>query len=160
MRIGQAVVAGMVGSVVMSLIMAVARAMGMQANLEMMLGTMLGMAPGTGTWWIGFVMHLMAGAVFAIIYGEIFEHVTHKSGWGLGLGFGFVHAVVSGLALAGIPAIHPLIPEAMPAPGAFMSNLGVMGVVAFVMLHLIYGAIVGAMYHPIHHKAPTSQHYT
>ena len=40
----------------------------------------------------------------------------------------------------------------MPAPGAFMANLGMMGVGAFFMLHLIYGAIVGAMYGPVVHQ--------
>lgn len=37
------------------------------------------------------------------------------------------------------------------APGAFMSNIGMMGVVGFLMLHMIYGAIVGAMYSPVLH---------
>lgn len=37
-------------------------------------------------------------------------------------------------------------PQRRVAPGAFMSNLGTMGVIAEIMLHLIYIAVVGAMY--------------
>jgi hypothetical protein len=33
-----------------------------------------------------------------------------------------------------------------------MSNLGLMGIVAEIMLHLIYGAIVGAIYGPVIHR--------
>jgi hypothetical protein len=33
-----------------------------------------------------------------------------------------------------------------------MSNLGIMGVVAEIMLHLIYGAIVGTMYGLVIHR--------
>jgi hypothetical protein len=51
-----------------------------------------------------------------------------------------------------MPIMHPLVPEMMPAPGAFMANLGMMGVGAFFMLDLIYGAIVGAMYGPVVHQ--------
>ena len=54
--------------------------------------------------------------------------------------------------MAMMPAMHPLIPEQMPAPGAFMANMGLMGVIAEIMLHLIYGAIVGAMYGPVIHR--------
>jgi len=50
-----------------------------------------------------------------------------------------------------MPAVHPLIPEIMPAPGAFTANLGTMGIAAFVILHPLYGAIVGAMYGPAVH---------
>ncbi len=45
-----------------------------------------------------------------------------------------------------IPVVHRLIPEQMPGPGFFLANHGTMGVVAFVVLHLVFGAVVGAMY--------------
>jgi hypothetical protein len=48
-----------------------------------------------------------------------------------------------------MPMMHPLIPEMMPAPGTFMSNMGMMGVMAEIVLHVAYGAVVGAMYEPV-----------
>ena len=152
MKYGKAFGAGVLGAVVMTVMMAVARAMGMPANLEMMLGTMMGGPPSAAKWVIGFIIHLVDGGIFALIYAVGFEYLTHRAGWLVGAGFGFIRSLVAGLFMAMMPAMHPLIPEAMPAPGAFMSNLGLMGVIAEIMLHLIYGAIVGAMYGPVIHR--------
>jgi hypothetical protein len=152
MKYGKAFGAGIVGAMVMTIIMPMARAMGMPANLEMMLGTMMGGAPRLASWIMGFIIHLVAGGIFALIYAVGFEYLTHRADWLVGLGFGVIHTLFSGVLLATIPAMHPLVPEQMPAPGAFVSNLGMMGVLAFFMLHLIYGAIVGAMYGPVIHQ--------
>jgi hypothetical protein len=135
-KYGKAFGAGVLGAVVMTALMAMARAMGMPVNLEMVLGTMIGGAP----------------SLFALIYAVGFEYWTHRADWLVGLGFGVIHTLFSSVLLAMIPAMHPLVPEQMPAPGPFMSNLGMMGVLAFFMLHLIYGAIVGAMYGPVIHS--------
>jgi hypothetical protein len=156
MNYTRAVLGGIVGGAVMSLLMAAGRAMGMQANLEMMLGTMFGAAPGPGTWMLGFAMHLVISALIAVVYGWGFEYLTHRSGWSVGFGFAVVHAVIAGVVMGMIPAIHPLIPEQMPAPGAFMSNLGMIGIAAEFMLHVVYGAIVGAMYGPVRPAAATT----
>jgi hypothetical protein len=49
-----------------------------------------------------------------------------------------------------LPGISPppVLEDHLPE----QSNLGMMGVLAFFMLHLIYGAIVGAMYGPVIHQ--------
>ncbi len=112
----------------------------------------MGGMPSAAKWVMGFIMHLIAGGIFVLIYAVGFEYLTHRAGWLVGAGFGLIHSLFAGLFMAMMPAMHPLIPEAMPAPGAFMSNLGMMGVVAEIMLHLIYGAIVGAMYGPVSHR--------
>jgi hypothetical protein len=59
-----------------------------------------------------------------------------------------LNGIIGGLFMGVVPMMHPLVPETMPAPGFFMANMGVMGVVAELGLHVIYGAIVGAMYEP------------
>jgi len=84
-------------------------------------------------------------------YAVGFEYIMRRAGWAIGLGFGVIHTLIAGIGLGLMPAMHPLMPEIMPAPGAFMANLGTMGIAAFVILHLIYGAIVGTMYgHAMH----------
>jgi len=146
MKTGTAFVAGMVGGAVMSALMWMARTMmGMPANLEMMLGTMV-TDPGTTAWIIGFVMHLMISGAIALVYAWGFEHVTHRAGWLVGAGFGIAHAVIAGLVMGMMPMMHPRMPDPVMAPGAYMSALGTMGVVAEFMLHMVYGAVVGAMY--------------
>ncbi len=151
MNYGKAFIGGMVGGAVMSALMAMARLMGMPVNLEMMLGTMVGLGPNTTTWILGFLMHLMISGLIALAYGAGFEYVTHRADWKAGAAFSILHILIGGMFMGMVPIMHPLVPEQMPAPGAFMSNLGAMGVAAFVMLHLIYGAIVGAMYGPVRH---------
>jgi len=159
MKMSTTMAAGIIGALVMTGIMWVARnILGMPVNLEMMLGTMIGMEPSVWAWFIGFVIHLTAGAVFALLYAEGFEHLTHRASWLVGLIFGAVHTVFSGFFLGLIPALHPLIPEQMAAPGLFMSATGVIGVIAFAALHLIYGAIVGGMYGPVLHPVRHAGH--
>lgn len=153
MNYGRAFLAGVVGGAVMSILMAIARNfMGMPANLEMMEGTMLGLQPSMTTWIIGLMMHLVISGLIGIIYAVGFEYVAHRAGWLTGVGFSIVHILIGGVAMGMVPLIHPFIPEMMPAPGAFLSNLGATGVIAFIMLHMIYGAIVGAMYPPVHSR--------
>ncbi len=149
MKYGKAFGAGVLGAAVMTVIMALARAMGMPANLEMMLGTMI-LQPGTGAFLLGLVMHLTISGLIALIYTWGFENVTHRSSAGIGAGFGVIHGVIGGIFMGMMPMMHPLIPEVMPAPGAFMSNMGAMGVTAEMVLHVIYGMVVGAMYAPTH----------
>ncbi|MDQ3036419.1 MAG: hypothetical protein M3Y87_28735 [Myxococcota bacterium] len=156
MKPGKAFIAGVVGGAVMSVLLAIGRAMGMPINLEMMLGTMTGLAPGAGTWVLGLIMHLVISGGIALFYAVGFEHIAHRAGALPGVVFSLLHIVVGGLVMGFIPAIHPLIPESMMAPGAFMSNIGDIGVIAFVALHAIYGAVVGVVYGPVVHPAATT----
>jgi hypothetical protein len=153
MKSGKALVAGLVGGVAMTVLAWLVRRLGLDMNAEMMLGSMVSSSPGLATWLIGFVMHLVISALIALIYAWGFERVTHRAGAVVGLGFAVIHVVIAGIVMAMIPAIHPMIPERMPAPGAFLSNMGGTFVALFVLEHLLYGAIVGAMYGPVEHPA-------
>lgn len=148
MNASKAFLAGVTGGAVMSAIMWVARTMmGMEVHLEQTLGTMFGGPPSLGKTLMGLVIHLVLSGLIALLYAVGFEKVTHKAGAATGAMFGVLHTLVAGVFMGYIlPVMHPLIPEQMPGPGPFMGNLGMMGVIAFVMLHLIYGAIVGGMY--------------
>lgn len=150
MNASKAFLAGVLGGVVMSALMWMGRLMGMSANLEMMLGTML-LEPGTTAWLFGFVVHLMVSGLIALIYAWAFEHVTHRAGWLVGAGFGIVHAIIGGMVMGMMPAMHPRMPEPMQPPGAFLSNLGAVAVMMEFVLHMIYGAVVGAIYAPVLH---------
>lgn len=152
MKTGKAVLAGLTGGIVMTILGFVVRMMGIDMNAEMMLGTMMVSSPGTAAWITGLMIHLVLAVVFALIYAWGFEHLTHRAGVATGLGFAVVHIIVAGMAMAMMPAMHPMIPEMMPPPGAFMSGMGAMGVGLFVMEHLIYGGIVGGMYGPVLHR--------
>jgi hypothetical protein len=152
MRSGIAFSAGIIGGSVTSLILILARSLGMDVNFELLLGTMLGGEPSAARWIFGFVLHLMISGFIALIYASGFEHVTHQAGWRVGAAFALVHTLVGGIFLGLMPLLHPLVPEVLAAPGAFMSNFGLAGVISFAGLHVIYGALVGAMYGPVIHQ--------
>ncbi|MDQ3035698.1 MAG: hypothetical protein M3Y87_25050 [Myxococcota bacterium] len=153
MKTGQAFLAGVVGGAVMTILTAIGRLLGLDVNLEMMLGTML-LPPSAVAWIVGLAMHLLISGLIAIAYAAGFERVTHRAGASVGLAFSVIHIVIGGLFMGLVPALHRLIPEQMAAPGAFLSNHGAVGVISFLVLHAIYGAIVGAMYAPAVHEAP------
>ncbi len=151
MNYGRAFFAGVVGGAAMTAVITLVRVMGMMdVNLSMMEGSMITAAVGLGTWLLGFVMHLIISGLIALAYAAGFEYVTHRAGWMVGIAFSIIHIIIAGLVFGMVPAMHPLVPEQMPAPGIFMSNKGMMGVLAFIMLHMMYGAIAGAMYHVVH----------
>jgi hypothetical protein len=156
MKVGKAVVAGVTGGVAMTVLGWIVRQLGTDMNAEMMLGTMLAKPEG-GAWIIGFAMHLMFAILFALVYAWGFERLTHRAGLVVGLGFAVVHIIFAGVMMALIPAVHPMIPEMMPAPGAFMAGMGGTGVALFVAEHLMYGAIVGAMYGAVKNPAVPSR---
>lgn len=152
MRAGQAFGAGVVGGIAMSIAMWLARMMGMHVDISMTWGTMF-LPAGSAAWILGFVIHLIVSGLFALGYAWAFENITHHAGAWTGVLFSLVHTVIAGIFLGFLPMMHPRIPEAMPAPGWFMSNQGAMGVIGLFVLHAIYGAVVGAMYHPVHLRA-------
>ncbi|MEO8881217.1 MAG: DUF6789 family protein [Gemmatimonadaceae bacterium] len=144
---GKAFVAGVVGGAAMSAMMWMGRTfMGMDVDLSMMLGTMFVRPRGAVAWIVGFMMHLTIAGLIALLYAWGFEHVTHRAGWLVGVGFSIIHSIGTGLFMGMVPAIHPMIPEQMPAPGLFMANKGMMYVVALFVMHAVYGAVVGTMY--------------
>jgi len=97
------------------------------------------------------------GLRIALAYAWGFEHVTHRAGWATGVAFSMIHAVIGGSMFGLVPAIHWLVPEQMPAPGMFLANKGVIYVLAFFVLHALYGAVVGAIYAPAERRvAPTA----
>jgi hypothetical protein len=151
MNAGRAIVAGLAGGVVMTVLAWVVRQLGIDMNGEMMLGTMLVSPPGGTAWLVGFGLHMILSAVIALAYAWGFEQVAHRSGALIGLAFAVVHVVIAGVVMAMIPAMHPMIPEQMPAPGAFLANMGGAFVAFFIVEHLLYGAVVGALYGPVEH---------
>jgi len=146
MSTSRAIIAGAVGALAITLVTALLRAMGMPVNFEMVLGSMLTATIGMSTWLLGFLIHVSTGAIFGVIYAAVFQRWTRRADATTGVGVGAVHALFSGLALGTLPAVHPLVPEHMTAPGIFLSHLGSGGVIVYIGLHLLFGAVVGAMY--------------
>lgn len=155
MRAGMAFWAGVIGAAVMVLGMWIARAAGATGfNFGYFWGSMLTGTTTGGTWILGFVITVILGGLIALIYAAAFEALG-RSNWGLGLLGGVVHLIIGGVLIGWISMVHPAIPQAISDPGYFTANYGSGSVVSFAILHLIYGAIVGSTYIPLHKRITT-----
>jgi hypothetical protein len=149
MNYGKAFKAGMLGALAMTVLMVIARALGVSTlNIEMALGTLLTRQIGAGSWVLGFLMHLLVGGLLAQIYALGFELLQARPSVWVGAAFSLVHASIAGMMMFVLGTIHPLMRNngELPAPGPFAVSYGTLTAVAFVALHLVYGAWVGSFY--------------
>ena len=102
---------------------------------------------------LGYLLHLAAGEMFALVYYAIFAAID-TSGWLLGALLGFLHGIVSATALVNIllPVVHPRMGSELSAadsspllepPGFLMLNYGRGTPISTLLAHIAYGAIVG-----------------
>ncbi|MEE8421990.1 MAG: hypothetical protein V3S31_04345 [Dehalococcoidia bacterium] len=150
LELGPAIGAGLVGGGVMIVLLYMGIAMmprQMRMNLLLMLGGMVGHT-GAAAYVAGLMMHAGMAIGFGVIHAALFAGGDIEDSillWGLL--FGAAHAVMAGAALAMVPAMHPLMRDGrMERPGAFALKLGAPTAIGFVMLHLIYGAVVAVLY--------------
>ena len=103
---------------------------------------------------IGWTVHLANGLLFALLYAAVFA-ATGLTTWWFGLVLGAVHAGFVGGALVNLmlPVVHPRMgtpwtdaeetPLLEPA-GFMLFNYGRSTALVTLVLHLMYGAVVGA----------------
>ena len=149
-----ALAGGLVGTVVLTSGLRLARELGWtRMDIPLLLGTAFTTSRSRAEV-IGFAIHFVNGLLFALAYAFVFA-ATGRADWLLGLGLGLVHALFAGGALVNVllPAVHPRMgtpwsdAEETPLlepPGFMLSNYGRATAAVTVVLHLAYGAIVGA----------------
>jgi hypothetical protein len=148
---------GFVATAVLTAIMVVAQLAGLsRMDLPMMLGTLIVDSPDPARA-IGFVIHLVNGQVFALVYAAAFA-LMGKATWWLGALFGLVHGV---LALAVIipllPGVHPRMASersglelrtVLEPPGLLALNYGTQTPAFTIIAHVAYGALLGGFLKP------------
>jgi hypothetical protein len=149
-----ALAGGAVGSVVLASGLRIAQEVGWtRMDLPLLLGTVFTENRSRASA-IGYLAHFANGLVFALLYAAVFAAVG-RAGWLLGLALGAVHAAFAGGALVNVilPAVHPRMgtpwtdAEETPlleAPGFMLVNYGSRTAAVTFVLHLAYGALVGA----------------
>lgn len=130
--------AGVIGALVLSGLMLGMRAAGLPIHIEERLAEMFGLH----AWIVGFIAYLVFGGLIGLIYGGLFE-VINQAGVGPGALFGWIHAIFAGFVWAMVNG-----------PGRFWWNFGVTGVAVLFLVHIVFGAIVGAVYRPVHVLQP------
>ncbi len=105
----------------------------------------------------GFLVHLGAGQVFALLYALGFA-VLGRADWWLGALFGLVHGGVALTAL--IPLFAGISPRigslrgglesraVLEPPGLFALNYGYQTPLVAVAAHVLYGALLGLLLEP------------
>ncbi len=120
----------------------------MKMDLLKMLGTM--MMPVSGmTYGVGLVIHAMMSIIFASVHVAFFLWLDIDSSLALwGLLFGAVHWVGVGMAFGMIKSsTHRGIRDAVvEAPGFFGLSMGMATAMGILVVHLIYGVLVGTFY--------------
>jgi hypothetical protein len=148
-----ALAGGAVGTVVLTSSLRIAQAAGWtRMDLPLLLGTIFTDNRGRASV-VGYVTHFVNGLLFSLVYYAIFSAVGH-AGWGFGAALGVVHAAFSGGTLVNVllPVVHPRMgtpwsdAEETPIlepPGFLLVNYGRRTVIATLLAHVAYGAIVG-----------------
>jgi hypothetical protein len=153
MSIWAALAGGFVGTLVLTTTLRAANELGLtRIDLPFLLGTTV-TADRAKAKAIGYLMHLVTGELFALVYFGIFVSID-RSGWLLGALFGLLHGIVSTTALVNVllPVVHPRMGSTLSAadthpllepPGFLMRNYGRGTPIAALLAHIAYGAIVG-----------------
>jgi hypothetical protein len=103
---------------------------------------------------LGYVLHFLFGLLFAGLYYAIFATLD-EPGWWLGALLGVLHATFAGTALVNLllPLVHPRMGSALSdasdapllePPGFLLLNYGTRTPLVMLVVHVAYGAIVGA----------------
>jgi len=145
MNAAGAIVAGLVGTAVFTMILGMAPRMGMfRMDIVGLLSTMFGRENRA----LGWIMHLMMGVIFALIYAFLWASGVLAATWLGGLVFGAVHWLIVGMIMGMIPVVHAGIRSgSVVAPGMWMTNGG--GMLAFaggLMGHMLFGVVVALVY--------------
>ena len=153
MSVSGALAGGFVGTLVLTTALRTANELGLtRVDLPFLLGTAV-TGDRARAKAVGYLLHLAAGEMFALIYYAIFTAID-TSGWLLGALLGLLHGIVSATALVNIllPAVHPRMGSTLSAansnpvlepPGFLLRNYGRGTPIATLVAHIAYGAIVG-----------------
>jgi hypothetical protein len=153
MSIWGALAGGFVGTLVLTTTLRGANELGLtRVDLPFLLGTAVTVDRARAKA-VGYLMHLVAGELFAIVYLAILSAID-TNGWAIGALLGLLHGIVSATALVNIllPVVHPRMGSTLSAadsrpllepPGFLMRNYGRGTLIATLLAHVAYGAIVG-----------------
>jgi hypothetical protein len=148
-----ALAGGFVGTIVLTTGLRAAQESGRtRMDLPLLLGTAFS-ANRSHAVVIGYALHFLNGLVFSLGYAAIFLAVGHE-GAAFGAGLGLAHGLVSGGPLVNVllPAVHPRMgtpwtdAEETPLlepPGFLLTNYGRHTAVVTLVLHVVYGTVVG-----------------
>jgi hypothetical protein len=160
MNLGSILLWGFVATIALTTIMQGGQSLGLsRMSLPFIVGTMFTPSRDRAAL-VGFLMHLLNGWLFALLYALAFES-WQRATWWLGAGIGLTHGLAVLVALMPVlPGFHPRMaseqrgPEPtreLEPPGFLALNYGRRTPLLALLAHLVYGAIIGGFYHLAEH---------
>ncbi len=146
MKIVRAAVAGFIATVVLSLVMVMKMKMGLMPGLNAikMLTVMAhGMIGTPAAPWVGWGAHFMIGT---LLWGVLFALSNPILPGSSPLSKGLAFSVLAWLLMM-------ILVMPMAGAGFFGLGMGVMAPVMTLLLHLLYGAVLGLVYGGLSHSA-------
>jgi hypothetical protein len=145
MNVLGAIFAGLVGTILFTMVLVMAPKMNMpKMDIVSLLATMFGKANRP----LGWMIHIMMGVLFALVYAFLWSKGVGAATWAWGLAFGAAHWLIVGMVMGMIPLMHLGIRRGqVKAPGLWMTNNG--GMLAFgggLLGHLIFGLTTALVY--------------
>jgi hypothetical protein len=148
---------GFVATVVLTTIMVAAQLAGLsRMDMPMMLGTIFLDSPDLARV-IGFLVHLVNGQVFALVYAGAFALIGRATWWIGGL-FGILHGLAAlTLIIPLLPGVHPRMASTrtgpgvrtvLEPPGLLALNYGKQTPAFTLIAHVAYGVILGSFLNP------------
>ena len=146
---------GFIATLVLTTITSASQSLGLsRMSIPFVLGTMY--TPDRDrAMFVGFVLHVIGGWLFAFLYGFAFESLG-RAEWWLGATGGLVHGLfvlVVGFSI--LPGLHPRMASERqgPTPTRELEPPGFIGLhygrgtpVVTLFAHIVYGAIIGGFY--------------
>lgn len=142
------VVWGVVGALAMLLSMRAGRAMGMtQMNFVDLIGSMFVRPHSSRSQMLGTAIHLVDGALLAVIWAYGVQLANLPANWATGLLWGGILWMLALLLMSSVGAVHPAIRRGeQDDPGTAATNFGSMTPMGALMAHLVYGLVLGVLY--------------
>lgn len=147
---------GFVATLALSIWLTTSQGLGMtRMNIPFLIGTFV-TADRQRAKVYGFVLHLLNGWLFSLLYVFIFE-ARGVSNWWFGVLLGFAHALlVLTVGMSLLPSLHPRMateqqgPDStrkLEPPGFMALHYGFRTPISVMLAHGAFGAILGALYH-------------
>lgn len=117
-------------------------------DLAQFIGTLLyPPLPSPLTWWLGFAVLFGTFAALGVIYAVLLTWALQPSDTKKGLGFGTALFLGLALTLSVANGVHPaILRNALPDTGVFLIGWSSLATLQLLLVHLLYGATVGALY--------------
>jgi uncharacterized membrane protein YagU involved in acid resistance len=152
---GSWLLAGFLATLAMSIMLSASQGLRLtRMNMPYLVGTML-TSDRDRAKRLGFLLHLVNGWAFSIVYVFIFQS-RHQVSWWFGALLGLAHGLlVLTVGMSLMPTIHPRMateqhgPSAnryFEPPGFLALNYGYQTPLSVMLAHAVYGAILGSVY--------------